>query len=126
MGAIYTLTAKGLFVAHLATHRLNFGQGDFLMVGAYLTMALVIMGAPAPLALLVVMVVLGVLGYGLERAAIRPLRLHIVTAGPGDTVQSLAARMTAEDRAIERFLALNGLERSAAVKAGEQYKITAE
>jgi branched-chain amino acid transport system permease protein len=40
MGAIYTLTAKGLFVAHLATHRLNFGQGDFLMVGAYLTMAL--------------------------------------------------------------------------------------
>jgi branched-chain amino acid transport system permease protein len=73
MGAIYTLTAKGLFVAHLATHRLNFGQGDFLMVGAYLTMALVIIGAPAPLALLVVMVVLGVLGYGLERAAIRPL-----------------------------------------------------
>jgi predicted Zn-dependent protease len=61
-----------------------------------------------------------------ERAAIRPLRLHIVTAGPGDTVQSLAARMSAEDRAVERFLALNGLDRSAAVKAGEQYKITAE
>jgi predicted Zn-dependent protease len=61
-----------------------------------------------------------------ERAAIRPLRLQIVTAGPGDTVQSLAARMTAEDRAVERFLALNGLERSAAIKAGEQYKITAE
>ena len=61
-----------------------------------------------------------------ERAAIRPLRLQIVTAGPGDSVQSLAARMTGEDRAIERFLALNGLDRSAAVKAGEQYKITAE
>ena len=39
MGAIYTLTAKGLFIAHLATHRLNFGQGDFMMVAAFLVMA---------------------------------------------------------------------------------------
>jgi branched-chain amino acid transport system permease protein len=73
MGAIYTLTAKGLFVAHLATNRLNFGQGDFLMVGAYLTIALLIAGTPALITLLVVMGVLGVLGYGLERVAIRPL-----------------------------------------------------
>jgi predicted Zn-dependent protease len=61
-----------------------------------------------------------------ERAGIRPLRLHVVTAGPGDTVQSLASRMAGEERAVERFLALNGLERGAAVKPGEQYKITAE
>ena len=26
--------AKGLFIAHLATGRLNFAQGDFLMLGA--------------------------------------------------------------------------------------------
>lgn len=73
MGSIYTLTAKGLFIAHLATHRLNFGQGDFLMVGAYVALGLLVAGVPAPLALVVVMVVLGVLGYGLERVAIRPL-----------------------------------------------------
>src|SRR4051812_36345471 len=73
MGAIYTLTAKGLFIAHLATHRLNFGQGDFLMVGAYVTLGLLLAGVPAPLALLGVLAVMALLGYGLERFAIRPL-----------------------------------------------------
>ena len=35
MGAIYTLTAKGLFIAHLTTNRVNFGQGDFLMAASF-------------------------------------------------------------------------------------------
>jgi branched-chain amino acid transport system permease protein len=73
VGAIYTLTAKGLFVAHLATHRLNFGQGDFLMVGAYVSLGLLLAGVPAPLVLVAVLVVMAVLGWGLERIAIRPL-----------------------------------------------------
>lgn len=73
MGAIYTLTAKGLFIAHLATHRLNFGQGDFLMVGAYVTMALLLAGVPAPIVLVAVLVALAALGLALERIAIRPL-----------------------------------------------------
>lgn len=73
MGAIYTLTAKGLFITHLATHRLNFGQGDFLMVGAFLSMALLLAGVPAIVAVVIVVVVLGALGYLLERVAIRPL-----------------------------------------------------
>jgi len=73
VGAIYTLTAKGLFIAHLATHRLNFGQGDFLMVGAYVTIGLMLLGVPAPLVLVGVLIVLGLLGWGLERFTIRPL-----------------------------------------------------
>lgn len=73
VGAIYTLTAKGLFIAHLATHRLNFGQGDFLMVGAYVSLGLLMAGVPAPLVLVAVMVAMAVLGWGLERIAIRPL-----------------------------------------------------
>jgi branched-chain amino acid transport system permease protein len=73
VGAIYTLTAKGLFIAHLATHRLNFGQGDFLMVGAYVSLALLLVGVPAPLVLVAVLAVMAVLGWGLERIAIRPL-----------------------------------------------------
>jgi branched-chain amino acid transport system permease protein len=73
MGAIYTLTAKGLFIAYLATHKLNFGQGDFLMVGAFLSLGLMVAGVPAPLAALAVIVAMGVLGYLLERVAIRPL-----------------------------------------------------
>lgn len=73
MGAIYTLTAKGLFITHLATHRLNFGQGDFLMVGAFASIGMLTAGVPAPLAVLGVLLLMGVLGYLLERFAIRPL-----------------------------------------------------
>jgi branched-chain amino acid transport system permease protein len=73
MGAIYTITAKGLFITHLATHRLNFGQGDFLMVGAFASIGMLAAGVPAPLAVLGVLVLMGVLGYLLERFAIRPL-----------------------------------------------------
>lgn len=73
MGAIYTLTAKGLFITHLATHRVNFGQGDFLMVGAFISMALLLAGIPTLLVIPIVLAVMGLLGWVLERFAIRPL-----------------------------------------------------
>lgn len=73
MGAIYTLTAKGLFIAHLATHRLNFGQGDFMMVAAFLVMALLVAGVHPLLAVILVVLALSLMGYLLERIAIRPL-----------------------------------------------------
>lgn len=73
MGAIYTLTAKGLFIAHLATHRLNFGQGDFMMVAAFLAMGLLTAGVHPLLAVLCVAAALCLMGYLLERIAIRPL-----------------------------------------------------
>ena len=60
-----------------------------------------------------------------EARRIRPLKLQIVTAQRGDTAQSLAARMPV-DRAIERFLLINGLDRSGPLKSGERYKIIVE
>ncbi|QFU15216.1 M48 family metalloprotease [Microvirga thermotolerans] len=60
-----------------------------------------------------------------EARAIRPLRLRIVTAQPGDTVQTLAERMPV-DRPLDRFLQLNGLERGDTLKVGERYKIAVE
>ena len=61
-----------------------------------------------------------------EEAAIRPLRLQVVSSGPGDTVETLAARMAAPDRPIERFLVLNGLDRGRALQAGQGYKVVVE
>jgi diguanylate cyclase (GGDEF)-like protein len=58
MGAIYTLTAKGLFIAHLATNRLNFSQGDFLMIAALLTLALRGFGVPVPIVIVLVVLAL--------------------------------------------------------------------
>lgn len=60
-----------------------------------------------------------------EARRVRPLRLQVVTAQAGDTPQSLAERMPI-DRALDRFMLLNGLERNAPLRAGERYKIVAE
>lgn len=73
MGAIYTLTAKGLFIAHVTTHRVNFGQGDFLMAAAFLTLAGLGAGVPALALIPMVVVALGLMGWALERIAVRPL-----------------------------------------------------
>jgi predicted Zn-dependent protease len=60
-----------------------------------------------------------------EARQIRPLKLQIVAARPGDTASSLAERMPV-DRPLERFLLLNGLERNAPLTVGERYKIVVE
>jgi predicted Zn-dependent protease len=61
-----------------------------------------------------------------EARGVRPLRVQLVTAGPGDRVEDIAARMVTANRPLERFLVLNGLERDAALKPGGRYKIVAE
>lgn len=54
------------------------------------------------------------------------LRISIVTAGPGDTQESLAAQMTTPNRPLEYLRLLNGLDENEPVVAGERYKIVTE
>jgi predicted Zn-dependent protease len=61
-----------------------------------------------------------------EARSIRPLRLAIVTAREGDTVESLASRMVVNDNPVERFAILNGLDPGGPLKPGEVYKIVVE
>jgi predicted Zn-dependent protease len=58
-----------------------------------------------------------------EAAAIRPRIIHIVTVGPGDTVQSLASRMAYRDFKLDRFLSLNGLSANSALSPGQKVKL---
>ena len=58
-----------------------------------------------------------------DRRQLRPQRLQVIAAGPGDDVARLAARMGGD---AERFATLNGLEGGAPLKAGERYKIVAD
>jgi predicted Zn-dependent protease len=58
-----------------------------------------------------------------EAAAIRPRIIHVVTVGPGDTVQSLAGRMAYRDFRLDRFLALNGLAPGASLAPGQKAKL---
>jgi predicted Zn-dependent protease len=61
-----------------------------------------------------------------EIQAARPLRLKIITAQPGDTVESLSHRMAAVDRPMERFRVLNGLDAHAQVKVRDLVKIVVD
>jgi len=61
-----------------------------------------------------------------EIEAAKPLRLQVVTVGPGDTVDRLAARMAVADRQVERFRVLNGLEPGDRLKPGSEVKIVIE
>jgi predicted Zn-dependent protease len=58
-----------------------------------------------------------------EAAAIRPRIIHVVTVGPGDTVQSLAGRMAYRDFKLDRFLALNGLAPGTNLAPGQKVKL---
>jgi branched-chain amino acid transport system permease protein len=73
MGSIYTLMGKGLLITFLTTRALNFGQGDFLMLAAFLSMALSVAGVTPLIVAPVVIAALVVVGLVLERVAIRPL-----------------------------------------------------
>jgi predicted Zn-dependent protease len=61
-----------------------------------------------------------------ERQNLKPYRIHIVTAGAGDTVASLAGRMAYSDMREDRFRVLNGLASGAQVKVGQKYKIISD
>ncbi|MCJ2050131.1 M48 family metalloprotease [Methylobacterium sp. J-070] len=60
-----------------------------------------------------------------DETALRPLRLQVVQATSA-SAEELARRMAVPDRALDRFLVLNGLERGAALVPGRSYKIVAE
>jgi predicted Zn-dependent protease len=61
-----------------------------------------------------------------EIQAARPLRIKIITAQPGDTVESLAQRMQGIDRPVDRFRVLNGLEARSTLKPRERVKIVVD
>lgn len=61
-----------------------------------------------------------------EAQAARPLQIRLVAAAAGDNAASMAARMPNQDRALELFNVLNGLDRGGALAPGQRYKIVAE
>ena len=73
LGSIYALVALGLYITHLTVDRVNFGQGDFMMAAAFLLLTTRTTGLPLGVGIVLVMVVLAVMGWALERIAIRPL-----------------------------------------------------
>jgi predicted Zn-dependent protease len=61
-----------------------------------------------------------------EIQAARPLRIKVITAQPGDTVESLSHRMAGIDHPVERFRVLNGLDSHGQIKARDRVKIVVD
>jgi len=58
-----------------------------------------------------------------EAASIKPRVIHVVTVGPGDSVQSLASRMAYRDFKLDRFLTLNGITADTKLVPGQKLKL---
>ena len=59
-------------------------------------------------------------------AALKPLRVRVITVRPGDTPKSLARSMAVEDFRLERFHVLNGLGANELLMPGRHVKIISE
>ena len=73
-GAILALAALGFVLVYKASGVINFAQGQFLLVGAYVLWAAIVRwGLPWELAIVVAIAVAVALGLVVERLALRPL-----------------------------------------------------
>jgi len=61
-----------------------------------------------------------------QAAALKPLRLRVVTVKAGDTVARLAKRMAIDDYAMDRFRVLNGLPPNVQVVVTKRVKLVVE
>ena len=73
-GCIYGLIALGFVLIYKATETVSFAQGELMMLGAFLGLALLsITGIPFWFVLIATIVAMGAFGILLERVVIRPI-----------------------------------------------------
>jgi len=74
VGSIYSLVALGFVIIYKSSGILNFAQGEFLLLGAYVFLAVVVQArVPVVPALLLTFLFATLLGLALERVVLRPL-----------------------------------------------------
>jgi branched-chain amino acid transport system permease protein len=72
-GSIYALVALGMTILLRATSIINFGHGEFLMLGAFIALVLTGTGVPMVAAIPLTMLAVAFLGFVADRFLIRPL-----------------------------------------------------
>jgi len=73
-GCIYGLIALGFVLIYKATEAVSFAQGELMMLGAFLGLALLTaLGVPFWIVVPSVILAMGLFGVALERAVIRPI-----------------------------------------------------
>lgn len=97
-GSIYALVAIGFTVIYNTTDIINFAQGEFVMLGGMIAVTLFgVVGLPLPIAVLISVVMVMMVGSFMERAVINPMRkpsqinLIIVTIGVSIFIKGVAS-----------------------------------
>ncbi len=96
LGSIYGMIALGFTLIYNATGIVNFAQGEFVAYGALIAITCSSAGLPMPLAVLVAVAAVTLMGAVLERLAIRPGRgssvitLIIITVGASIVLRGIA------------------------------------
>lgn len=71
MGSIYALVALGLVLIFKATDLVNFGQGEWVLAGAYISLTFVLWGLPLWLVFIVAPIVGAALGAAIDTGVFR-------------------------------------------------------
>ncbi|GGK67045.1 branched-chain amino acid ABC transporter permease [Amphritea balenae] len=80
IGSTYALVGLGFAIIYNASGVVNFAQGEFVMLGAMSVVGLLGAGVPYPLALLVAIAIVTLVGFSLNKFAIEPARGASVVA----------------------------------------------
>lgn len=95
VGAIYALAALGFSIIYNSSGVINFAQGDFLMLGGMITVAMTSAGLPLGLAMAFAVLITIVVAILIEKLAIAPaknasvLALIIITIGASIFIQGV-------------------------------------
>lgn len=74
-GSTYALIALGYTMVYGIMKMINFAHGEFFMVGAYVSYYCIVkFGLPLPIAIIISMILVSILGLAVERFAYRPLQ----------------------------------------------------
>jgi branched-chain amino acid transport system permease protein len=96
VGSVYALVALGFTIIYNASDVVNFAQGEFVMLGGMVAVALVAAGVPLPLAGIAAVAIAALVGLALHRLAIEPARdsspveLIIITIGAAIFIRGVA------------------------------------
>ena len=104
LGAVYAVVALGFTIIFNVTGIINFAQGEFVMLGGMLSFWLYAgFGLPLPVAFVLAIAATALVGYGLDRFAIRPARqapiisLIIITIGASILIRGVGGHIWGKD-----------------------------
>jgi branched-chain amino acid transport system permease protein len=73
VGSVYALVALGIVLIYKCSGVVNFAQGAFVMLGAYLTYGFTRLGLPIYLAVVASVLMMALIGFITERLVLRPM-----------------------------------------------------